>query len=425
VAGHYRRPRSVPYLAAVAATAPTTLGINLLDGAWYASAPYDDYRRLRDEAPAYWDPVQRIWGISRYDDVVDIEKHPAQFTSAQGSRPRITADYSMINHDDPLHQNKRRLVARRFTPRSVKEHEDHVRKIVTQLIDGVIETGECEAVSDLAAPLPATVIGELLGFDPVLAPKCREWSEVTMLEGGQYELDGTERTPSNATATAVMEFAVAALELLEARRAEPRDDLFSVWAHAEVEFSDGTARRMTDDEIVQEALLLLDGGAETTRTVIGTMCLELARHPDQLALLAGDPGILAATGVEEFIRFVTPILNMRRTATTDVELHGEQIHAGDELLLMYSSANRDERVFDDPERLDVRREHNHHVAFGFGTHFCLGASLARLEIRVMFEELVRRIPDLTLADGAAPRRVPSAFAVGYDAIPMTFSPGRA
>jgi cytochrome P450 family 142 subfamily A polypeptide 1 len=194
-----------------------------------------------------------------------------------------------------------------------------------------------------------------------------------------------------------------------------------VWAHDEVEFPDGTKRSMNDDEIVHEALLLLDGGAETTRTVIGTMCLELIRHPDQRALLVEDPSILGATGVEEFIRWVTPILNMRRTATADHELHGETVHAGDEILLMYSSANRDERVFDEPDTLDVTRQHNHHVAFGFGTHFCLGASLARLEIRVMFEELLRRAPSMHLAPGADPQKVPSAFACAYDAIPVELS----
>jgi cytochrome P450 family 142 subfamily A polypeptide 1 len=403
----------------------TTLDVNLLDGKLYAGDPYPVYRRLRDEAPAYWDAVQRVWGISRHEDVVEIEKRPTRYTSSHGSRPRIVGDVSMINNDDPLHQSKRRLVARRFTPRSIKQHEDHVRRVVTDLIDAVIEDGECDVVADLAAPLPARVICELLGFDASLASKCREWSEITMLEGGQYHVDGTERVPSEATITAVLEFAATSLELLAARRAEPRDDLFSVWAHSEVELPDGSTRALDDDAIVHEALLLLDGGAETTRTVIGTMCLELAHHPDQRDRLVDDPAILGATGVEEFIRWVTPILNMRRTATEDHELHGQSVRAGDELLLMYSSANRDERVFDDPDALDVTRVHNHHVAFGFGTHFCLGASLARLEIRVMFEELLRRMPDMNVAHGAELRRLPSAFAVGYDRIPMTFTPSRA
>jgi cholest-4-en-3-one 26-monooxygenase len=394
------------------------LEVNLLDGRFYAGDPIPVYRQLRDDAPAYWDPVSKVWGISRYDDVVAVEKDARRFTSSLGSRPKIVGDVSMINNDDPLHQNKRRLVARRFTPRSVKEHEAHVRGVVTELIDDVVAKGGGDVIRDLAAPLPARVICELLGFDSSLSDKCREWSEVTMLSGGQYNADGSDHVASEETMNAVLEFAGEALAVLEARRADPRDDLMSVWAHGEVEFPDGTKRALNDDEIVHEALLLLDGGAETTRTVIGTMCLELIRHPEQLARLADNPSILGATGVEEFIRWVTPILNMRRTCTEDHELHGEKIRSGDEIVLMYGSANRDERVFDDPDTLDVGREHNHHVAFGFGTHFCLGASLARLEIRVMFEELVKRMPAMRLADGADPQKVPSAFACAYDAIPI-------
>jgi cytochrome P450 family 142 subfamily A polypeptide 1 len=262
----------------------------------------------------------------------------------------------------------------------------------------------------------------MLGFPASLAPSCQEWSEVTMLSGGTYPKDGSEPQASEATMNAVLEFAGVALETLADRRRDPRDDLLSVWAHAEVEFPDGATRPLTDDEIVHEALLLLDGGAETTRTVIGTMCLELIRHPDQREQLAANPEMLAETGVDEFIRWVTPILNMRRTATEDHELHGEHLAAGDELLLMYSSANRDERAFEEADTLDVTRQHNHHVAFGFGTHFCLGASLARLEIRVFFEELLRRLGPLRLAPGAAPRKVPSAFACAYETIPVEFEP---
>ena len=399
------------------------LAVNLLDGALYAGDPGPVYRRLRDEAPVYRDPVHGIWGISRYHDVVEVEKDPARYTSSLGSRPRILGDVSSINNDDPLHQNKRRLVARRFTPRSVNQHEDQVRAVAADLIDRVAPAGACEVVHDLAAPLPARIIGEMLGFPPELAPRCQHWSEVTMLSGGTYPADGGAPQAGEATMTAVLEFAAVTLETLEARRREPRDDLLSVWAHAEVEFPDGTTRPLTDYEIVHEALLLLDGGAETTRTVIGTMCLELIRHPEQRARLAAEPGILAETGVDEFIRWVTPILNMRRTATVDHELGGEHIRAGDELLLMYGSANRDERAFEHPDVLDVTRPHNNHVAFGFGTHFCLGASLARLEIRVMFEELLARLPPFRLAPGAEPTKVPSAFACAYAQIPVEFGPG--
>ena len=175
--------------------------------------------------------------------------------------------------------------------------------------------------------------------------------------------------------------------------------------------------------MLEEALLVLDGGAETTRTVIGTMIRDLALQPEQRQLLLDRPELLATTAVEEFIRWVSPILNMRRTVTADHELHGQQLHEGDEVLLMYAAANRDPRVFADPERLDVSRPDNRHLAFGFGTHFCLGAWLARLEIRVMFEELLRRIPDWELVDPDEPRVMPATFARAYDRIRIRFSPG--
>jgi cytochrome P450 family 142 subfamily A polypeptide 1 len=396
--------------------------VNLLDGDFYAGDPWPVYRWLRDEHPVYRDDVNGIWGVSRYDDVVEIEKHPARYSSARGSRPRLDPQQSMIDSDDPVHQSRRRMVARRFTPRAVKQDEDDVRAVATRLIDRVAPRGECDVVRDLAAPFPAAVIGRKLGFPPELWDKCREWSELTMHDGGQYPGDGAPPETTTRTVDAVLEFAVETMALAQARREDPRDDLVSVWANEELDWPDGTRRRMTDDELVSEALLLLDGGAETTRSVIGTACVALSEHPDQHAILRDDPSILATTGVEEFIRYVSPLLNMARTATEDHELRGVEIAAGDELLLMYASANRDERVFDDPDRFDVTRHHNLHVAFGFGTHFCLGASLARLEIRVMFEELLRRLPDMRLAPGATPRIVPAAFSRAYDAVPVVFTP---
>jgi cytochrome P450 family 142 subfamily A polypeptide 1 len=396
--------------------------LNLLDGALYAGDPWPVYRRLRNEEPVYRDDVNGLWGISRYHDIVAIEKHPARYSSAAGSRPRVDPQASMIDNDDPVHQSRRRLVARRFTPRAVKQTEDDVRRVVTTLIDRVVPRGECEVVRDLAAPFPASVIGQKLGFPPELWTKCAEWSELTMHDGGQYPTDGSALVTTSRTIDAVLEFAVETMALAAARREEPRDDLISVWANQELEWPDGERRRMTDDELVSEALLVLDGGAETTRSVIGTTCVDLVEHPDQRQLLLDDPSILATSGVEEFIRWVSPLLNMARTATEDHELHGVEIKAGDELLLMYASANRDERVFTDPDRFDVVRPHNLHIAFGFGTHFCLGASLARLEIRVMFEELLRRMPDMRLAPGAEPKIVPAAFSRAYDAVPVEFTP---
>ncbi len=384
--------------------------IDLLDGDLYAGDPYPTYAWLRANAPVYRDEANGLWGISRHEDVMAVEKNAARYSSAHGSRPNIEDSRSMINRDDPEHQEQRSLVARQFTPRAVKRLEDHVRARVTELIDAVCERGCCDVVHDLAAPLPASLIAEKLGYPRELWDRAVYWSETTMQLGGGPRYTRVEGM------RAVDDFAAATWQLVQRRRAEPADDLISVWCRA----------GLPDDEIISEALLLLDGGAETTRTVIGSTVLALIEHPDQRQKLIDDPALIGETAVEEFIRWVTPILNMRRTATEDHELHGQPIRAGDQLLLMYSSANRDEAVFKDAATFDVTRTHNTHVAFGFGTHFCLGASLARLEIKVMFEELLHRIPDMRLAPYADPRIQPSAFARGLKDLKVEFTPvGRA
>jgi len=393
--------------------------INLLDPGFYVD-PDAAYRWLRDNSPCHWDPVQKIWGISRHADIVEVEKNARRYTSFNGSRPRTDqrADTSMINQDDPHHQRQRMIVARQFTPRAVKQIEDHVRSIVTELIDAVAPVGSCDAVQMLASPLPAIVIGEKLGYPRELWTKVREWSEVTMYQAGQTPVDGVYVEQSAVSVSgAIADFAGVTMGIIAERRANPQNDLISTWIASE---TDG--QPWTDQEILSECILLLDGGAETTRTVIGAIIRELADRPDERQKLLDDPAILGDTGVEEFIRWVSPILNMRRTVTEDHTFHDQQLRVGDELLLMYSSANRDERVFDDPDRFDVTRAHNHHVAFGFGTHFCLGASLARLEIRVMFEELLRRLPDWRLAPGAEPKILGATFARAYDAVPIEFTP---
>lgn len=399
-------------------TATETPYLNLLDPQFYVE-PWEAYRWLRDNAPVYWDPIHKLWGVSRYDDIVAVEKNTAIFTSEDGSRPATDQreDTSMINRDDPDHQQQRMLVARQFTPRAVRLLEDKIRSVVSDLIDAVAAEGRCEAVDALASPLPAILIGEKLGFPREMWPKIREWSEVTMYESGQNPPDGSPQPVSERSVGAIMEFAAAMTDLIAQRRAEPKDDLVSVWCHAEVD-----GRKWTDGEIITEALLVLDGGAETTRSVIGAIIAELAARPDQKQLLVDRPELLSETAVEEFIRWVTPILNMRRTVTEDFEFKGNQLKAGDEVLLMYASGNRDERVFIDPDRFDVTRSPNNHIGFGFGTHFCLGSSLARIEIRIMFEELLRRLPDWRLAPGFEPQILGATFTRAYDRVEIEFTP---
>ena len=392
--------------------------LNLLDPQFYVD-PWAAYRWLRDNDPVHWDPIHKLWGISRYEDIVEIEKNTAVFTSEDGSRPATDQrdDTSMINRDDPEHQQQRMLVARQFTPRAVKQLDDRIRSVVTDLIDAVASDGRCEAVDALASPLPAILIGEKIGFPREMWPNIREWSEITMHESGQNSPDGSPSSFSERSQNAIMEFAGVMMELIAERRADPKDDLISIWSTTEQ-----GGRKWNEGEIISEALLVLDGGAETTRTVIGAIIRELALQQDQRQLLIDRPELLAETAVEEFIRWVTPILNMRRTVTVDFEFHGKQMKAGDEVLLMYASANRDERVFSDPDRFDVTRSPNNHIGFGFGTHFCLGSSLARIEIRIMFEELLKRLPDWRLVPGTEPKILGATFTRAYDRVDIEFTP---
>lgn len=390
--------------------------INVLDPEFYID-PWQAYRWLRDEAPLYWDPVQKLWVISRYDDVLDVEQDTGRYSSSEGSRPLVDQreDMSMINMNDPGHQEQRRLVSRRFTPRATRARESHVRGIVTGILDAVAPLGQCEAIEAIASRLPAIMISDLLGYPRELWERVRYWSEQTMLLSGQTSPEGPPHVIHPGIPPVMREFAETTIGLIQQRGAEPRDDLISVWART----PGWDVRR-----ILEETILVLDGGAETTRTVIGSMIRELALQPNQRRILIDRPGLLATTAVEEFIRWVSPILNMRRTATADHHRHGQRIRAGDEVLLLYGAANRDPRAFPDPDTLDVTRPHNRHLAFGAGTHRCLGAHLARLEIRVLFEELLRRIPDWELARPGEPQIVPATFTRAYDRIRITFTPAR-
>ena len=388
--------------------------VNVLDPEFYVD-PWDAYAWLRDYVPVFWDPVQQLWAISRYDDIVTVERDGRRYSSFHGSRPHLDqrADQSMINMDDPAHQAQRNVVARRFTPRGVRSHEEQVRQIVTQILDDVVPKGDCEAIEDIASRLPAMVIGKLLGYPSDLWERVRYWSERTMWLAGQTSPDGPPHLSDPGLVPVIQEWIEVTMALIGERRAEPQDDLISLWVHTE---------GWDVKQVLDETILVLDGGAETTRTVIGSMIHELALQPQQRRLLVDHPEMLSTTAVEEFIRWVSPILNMRRTATEDHELNEQQIKQGDQLLLLYPSANRDPRAFQRPDVLDVTREHNRHVAFGFGTHFCLGAHLARLEIRVLFEELLRRVPDWDLVDPAEPRILPATFARAFDRIRIRFTP---
>ena len=392
----------------------TTPRINVLDPEFYVD-PWDAYRWLREEAPVFWDPVQTLWAISRYDDIIAVEVDGARYSSFSGSRPHLdqSADRSMINMDDAEHQAQRSLVYRRFTPGRSATTRSMCAGPVTEILDEVAPRGECEAIEAIASRLPAIMIGDILGYPRELWEKVRFWSEQIMLLAGKTSPDGPPHVTHPDLMPVMLDFIKVTKEIIELRRAEPSDDLISFWVNTQ---------GWDVQHVLDETILVLDGGAETTRTVIGSMIRELALQPDQRQLLIDRPELLDGRAVEEFIRWVSPVLNMSRTVTEDHEFHGQQLKEGDELLLLYPAANRDPRVFDDPDVLDVTRAENPHVAFGFGTHFCLGAHLARLEIRVMFEEMLRRIPDWELVDPDEPKIMPATFARAYDRIRIRFTP---
>jgi cytochrome P450 family 142 subfamily A polypeptide 1 len=385
---------------------PDPIRIDLLDGDMYAADPSPVYSWLREHAPVYHDAANGLWGVSRHADVAAVERDARLWSNAGGYRPQLPSDPSIIGVDDPEHAERRRLVYRRFTPRHVAErYGERIRAVAGELIDDALAEGTVDAVPALAAPLPARMIGWLLGFPDSMWRKLVHWSQTTIVAGGGL------RYVTHDAAVAAAEFGMAALELAAERRERPRDDLLSVWAQAP---------GYDDEHLANDALLLLDGGAETTRTVIATGIDALIRHPDQWELLRDDPALIG-NAVEELIRWTTPILNMCRSATRDTVLHGRPIPKGAQVLLMYGAANRDPTVFERPDELDVRRPPGAHIAFGLGTHFCLGAALARLELRVFFEEFVARVGAAEWADRQGPRIMPNAFVRGVTSFPVTLA----
>ena len=393
---------------------PTRADIDLLDGQFYAADPWPRFAWMRQHAPVFRDEANGLWAVSRHADVMAVSKSPDTFCSSGSSRPDAPAIPSMINLDDPAHRIRRGLVNKGLTPRRVQEHEPRIRAICRTLIDRAVAAGTVDFVRDVAAPLPMMLIGDLLGVEEADHDRLLRWSD-DLICG----LSSTAPIEALVAAqTAFVEYAEYHREVVADRRARPPlDDLMSILVHAEID-----GERLDDEALLQESLLILVGGDETTRHVISGGMHALLTHPEQYALLRREPARVPAA-VEEMLRWVSPIQNMNRTATRDVALHGESIRAGDKVLLLYPAANRDESVFRDPHAFDVTRQPNPHVAFGgYGAHFCLGASLARLELKVMFEELMTHAPPFALASEEAPPLRPSNFIVGIEHLPVEDAP---
>jgi cytochrome P450 family 142 subfamily A polypeptide 1 len=391
---------------------PTRDDIDLIAGSFYARDPHEAWTWMRANAPVYFDEGSGIWGITRYVDVRTISSNPELFSNAGGIRPEHSAMPMMIDMDDPEHWKRRKLVNRGFTPKRVREQAEKISRVCDWIIDQVCVHGECDFVRDIATALPMIMIGDMLGVAPDDRADLLRWSDdmLTALTGRQSD-DEILRA-----ASAFEEYDAYARAVIERRRHQPEDDLVSLLVHADV---DGD--RLDDDELVRETLLILVGGDETTRHVLSGGLYQLLTHPEQRDALLTDRTLLP-TAVEEMLRWVTPIKNMCRVATAHTELGGQQICEGEKLMLFYPSANRDESVFHDPFRFDIGRTPNDHVAFGFGTHFCLGASLARLELSVMVDRLLDRLPDLELVGDQEPAYRAANFVSGYEQMPVRFTP---
>lgn len=380
--------------------------IDLLEPDFYVDGAREAYAWMRQHSPVHFDEKNSCWGIATYDGVRQVEGNAAVFSSAGGSRPESGPLPWMIDMDAPEHRNRRRLVSGAFTPARVRASAQGIRATCDELIDAFAERGECDLRRDLAAPLPLVVICDMLGVPADDRDAMLRWSDALLgaLNGGAAEME--------AAATSFADYAEYAHAMIADRRAHPGDDLVSVLVHGEV---DGV--RLRDDEIMFEALLLLLGGDETTRNVTCGGVEVLLAHPDQRQRLADDPRLLGGA-VEEALRWVSPIKNMNRTVTRDVEFGGQRLHEGDSTLLLYESANFDEAQFDEPDRFDVERSPNEHIAFGFGSHFCLGAHLARLELHTVFERVLTRLPGLELATDEPPPR----SLTGISEMPVRFTP---
>jgi cytochrome P450 family 142 subfamily A polypeptide 1 len=390
--------------------------IDLADGNFYADrrASREAYRWMRANQPVFRDR-NGLAGATTYQAIIDAERNSELFSNTGGIRPDQPGMPYMIDMDDPAHLVRRKLVNAGFTRKRVQEKETSIGRLCDTLIDAVCERGSCDFVRDIAAPLPMAVIGDMLGVLPEERSMLLKWSD-DLVTGLSSHIDPTGpefQTVMNAFA-AYTEFTMG---IITKRRAEPTDDLFSILVNSEVE-----GQRMSDDEIVMETLLILIGGDETTRHTLSGGTEQVLRHRDQWDALAADRALLPGA-IEEMLRWTSPVKNMCRTLTADTDFHGTQLHKGEKIMLLFESANFDESVFDEPEQFDIRRDPNSHVAFGFGTHFCLGNQLARLELRLMTDRILARLPDLCLAadHDVLPLR-PANFVSGLESMPVVFTP---
>jgi len=397
--------------------------IHLTDSkAFVPAVPHQWFAFLRKNAPVWWydEPDgPGFWAVTGYDDCNTVNRDYGLFSSHDKGALMFDMDAEqlaqqqllMLNMDPPIHTRYRRLVNKGFTPRVVNELHERIDAATDVIIDDVIERGSADFVTEMAAELPLVVIAELLGVPNEDRHRMFDWSN-QMIGSEDPEYQAAEEVAQVAS----MELYAYASQLFAKKKIDPHQDLMSVLTGVEIE-----GEHLSDLELELFFLLLTVAGNETTRNLISGAMVAFFDHPDQWELLRKDRSLLPSA-VEEMLRFVTPVMNFRRQSTTETELSGQKIKADQKVVFFHISANRDESVFEAPDRFDITRKPNPHIAFGGGgPHFCLGANLARMEIRVMFEHLLDRIPDIHL-DGQV-ERLQSSFINGVKHIPVSFAPG--
>jgi cytochrome P450 len=381
--------------------------------------PYPCWKRLRDEAPVYYNAEFDFWALSRFDDVMAAALDPGTFISGNG----VTFDGSdaglpfLINIDDPEHGWYRKLLSRVFTPKRVAELEPFVREVATHYLDEARDIDGFDLVRDFSLRLPLDVIGELIGLPAEMRGPMHE---LAMRAGARDAVGPSAGRPGEDAIAAVIEMVATFHELVVDRRAHPRDDIITMLIDAEIVDDEGVTRRLTDEVIAAQFLLLANAGHETVTNLIGNGAVALWWYPDARAELVDDPRLIPGA-VEEMLRWDSPAPLMGRWATREVELHGTVIPADSRVMLIMGSANHDERRYEDPDGFDIHRVMVRPLVFGFGLHLCLGASLARLETRVAFEELLARYPAYEVeASGVV--RGPANMLRGVSNLPVVLSP---
>jgi cholest-4-en-3-one 26-monooxygenase len=400
--------------------------LDVMDGDLFADGPpHDLFRQMREQAPVRWnktcpdtgaDHVPGFWSVTRDEDVQAVSRDPATFSSHEGGiflnpdqvNPLDVNRNLLLFKDPPEHTKYRLILQKSFVPHTVRAFEDEVRARITGVIDAVIEAGRCDFVKDIAVPIPLGVLAELMGLPDDDIPQLKRWTD---------EIEAAQRSTESAAALSTLaEMSQYLTEQIQAQVEDGGDSLVTKLREAEV---DGEG--LTDTEILVFFALLVFAGNDTTRNTASSGMLALLEHSEQWRMLCEDPSRIA-NAVEEILRYTSVVNYFARTATEDTELGGQKIAKGDKLVIWYTSASRDERVNPDPQSFDVARKEITHRAFGGGgRHFCLGAGLARLELKLLFEELTRRMPDLRLVGDV--ERLPSSWANSLTSMPVEFTPG--